>query len=254
MTESAAGFGGKVAFITGGAIGFGRAFARALGQRGAAVVLGDVDAPAAERTAAELRADGIRSLAVSCDVGDQATVDQAVTAASREFGGIDLLINNAGRHLKKYNQPFSSLTIDEIRGVFDVNVMGIIYCSLACRNSMRERGGGCIINMASAAAYMVTTPYAVTKLAVRGLTIAFANEFAADQIRVNAIAPGLTTTESTLAEFSDEHFEAVTQRQLVHRRGSMDDVVQTMLFLSSEQGSFITGETVRVTGGVGLSI
>jgi 3-oxoacyl-[acyl-carrier protein] reductase len=157
--------------------------------------------------------------------------------------------------LKKYNQPFSTLTREEIRGLFDVNVLGVINCSLACRESMRQRGGGVIVNVASAAAFSVTTPYGATKLAVRGLTMIFAKEFAGDNIRVNAIAPGLIGTENAKAEFTDEEFEsAVTNRQLIKRRGTMDDVARVVVFLCSDDSAFITGETTRVTGGGYLSV
>jgi 3-oxoacyl-[acyl-carrier protein] reductase len=169
--------------------------------------------------------------------------------------GVDILINNAARHLKKYNQPFSSLTHQEIRSLFDVNLMGIINCSLACKPSMSDRGGGAIVNMSSAGGYMSSTPYGVTKLAVRGLTIAFATEFSSAGIRVNAIAPTIIPTDGVLSEYSDmEIDQLVNRRQLVRRRGQLADVTSTMLFLCSEDASFITGETIRVTGGASLSI
>jgi NAD(P)-dependent dehydrogenase (short-subunit alcohol dehydrogenase family) len=244
-----------VAFITGGATGFGRAFAQALSSAGAAVALADIDLEAATATAAALDSAGRRALAVPCDVADEAAVERAVADVVDQLGGIDVLINNAARHLKKYNQPFSSLTHDEIRGLFDVNVMGVINCSLACRNSMKSRGNGAIVNMSSAGGYVSSTPYAVTKLTVRGLTMAFANEFAADGIRVNAIAPTLVGTDSARAEYSEEEFErSVATRQLVKRPGSLEDITQTMMFLCSDEASFITGETIRVTGGAALAI
>jgi NAD(P)-dependent dehydrogenase (short-subunit alcohol dehydrogenase family) len=188
-------------------------------------------------------------------VADENSVAEAVDRVIGQVGGIDVLVNNAARHLKKYNQGFSKLTHQEIRGLFDVNLLGIVNCSLACQTSMRERGGGAIVNMSSLAGYTAASAYGVTKLAVRGLTIAFAHDFAGDKIRVNAVAPTLTPTESALAEFSDEHFEkSVAERQLIQRRATMDDVVNTMLYLCSEEASFITGETIRVTGGGGMSI
>jgi NAD(P)-dependent dehydrogenase (short-subunit alcohol dehydrogenase family) len=147
------------------------------------------------------------------------------------------------------------LTNEEIRGLFDVNVMGVINCSLACRAALSRPSHGVIVNMSSAGGFLASTPYSVTKLTVRGLTVAFANEFAGDGIRVNAVAPTLIGTESALAEYSDDEFDrSVATRQLVRRRGTLDDVTQTMLFLCSEQASFITGETIRVTGGAALAI
>ncbi|MFI5047964.1 MAG: SDR family NAD(P)-dependent oxidoreductase [Acidimicrobiia bacterium] len=248
-------FAGRVALITGGATGLGRAFADALIDDGAVVALADIDAGAAEEAAAQLDGRDAVASAVACDVADERSVQRAVDEVVERHGGVDILVNNAARHLKKYNQPFSTLTNDEIRGLFDVNVMGIIHCSLACRSSMADRGGGAIVNISSAAGYVATTPYGVTKLAVRGLTIAFATELADDRIRVNAVAPTVTPTESVLAEYSAAELErSVATRQLVRRTATADDVARTVLFLCSDEAGFITGETIRVTGGAALSI
>ncbi|MBO0731130.1 MAG: SDR family NAD(P)-dependent oxidoreductase, partial [Acidimicrobiaceae bacterium] len=178
-------FAGKVAFITGGATGLGAAFAHALSQEGAAVALADIDQAHAERTAAKLTSPSTPVVALGCDVADEHSVQRAVDACTQQLGGVDLLINNAARHLKKYSRSFSSLTHDEIRGLFDVNVMGIVNCCLACRPAMSERGNGAIVNMASSAGYTANGPYGVSKVAVRGLTVAFARELAPDGIRVN---------------------------------------------------------------------
>jgi 3-oxoacyl-[acyl-carrier protein] reductase len=248
-------FAGRVAFITGGAIGFGRAFARQLVAEGAAVVLADVDLPAAELTAAELVESGGRALAIACDVADDAQVDSAVQAAVATFGGVDILINNAGKHLLKYNQPFSVLPRFEVRALFDVNVIGVVNCTVACQPTMRERGGGVVLNISSIAGYMVSSPYGVSKLAVRGLTMAFAQELSPDRIRVNAIAPGLMATENALADLPQEMVDRfVNDLQLVKRTGSMDDVVNTAMFLCSDAAAFITGETIKVSGGYPLGI
>jgi NAD(P)-dependent dehydrogenase (short-subunit alcohol dehydrogenase family) len=248
-------FEGKVAFITGGAIGFGRAFARALTAEGAAVVLADIDLDGAERTADELRSGGARAIAVRCDVADEAAVDAAVAASIDAFGGIDICINNAGLHLLKYNQPFSVLPRRDLRALFDVNVVGVVNCTVACRDSMRSRGGGAVVNISSIAGYLSGTPYGVSKLAVRGLTIAFAQEFAADNIRVNAIAPGLMATENALDGLPTEMIDDFVQnRQLVHRLGTMDDIVNAMLHLCSAEASFVTGETIKIAGGYPLQM
>jgi 3-oxoacyl-[acyl-carrier protein] reductase len=245
----------RVAFITGGAVGFGRAFATALVADGAAVVLADVDLEAAQATAKELAASGGRALAVRCDVADEQAVDAAVAAAIDAFGGVDILINNAGKHLLKYNQPFTVLARAEVRALFDVNVIGVVNCSVACRESMAARGGGSIVNISSMAGHLASSPYGVSKLAVRGLTVAFATEFAPDRIRVNAISPGLMATENAMAELPDELVASmINERQLIHRQGTMDDIVDAMTFLCSSKSSFITGETLRVTGGTPLYV
>jgi NAD(P)-dependent dehydrogenase (short-subunit alcohol dehydrogenase family) len=246
-------FDGKVAFITGGGVGFGRAFARALAAEGASIVIAEIDGVAGETLAKELEADGRHAMSVVCDVADEQQVQAAVDATVARFGGIDILINNAGKHLMKYNQPFSVLERDELRSLFDVNVIGVVNCSVSARASMAARGGGVILNISSMASYLSATPYAVSKLAVRGLTIAFAAEFAGDHIRVNAIAPGLMATENAIADLPQSIVDdIVNEKQMIHRLGTMDDIVQAMLYLCSDESSFVTGETLRVTGGTPL--
>jgi 3-oxoacyl-[acyl-carrier protein] reductase len=244
-------FSNKVAFITGGATGMGRAFATGLCNEGAQVVLADIDIEAASCTAEDL---GPSALAIGCDVADRQSVDRAFAETIERWGGVDILINNAARHHKKYAQTFSSLSTEEIEGLFDVNVLGVVNCSLASCASMRERGGGAIVNIASSAAYTVGTPYGVTKLAVRGLTITFAKEFGSQNIRVNAIAPGMVSTESSLDEYTAEELAAVRSAQVLKRAIAMDDVAGVALFLCSEESALVTGETIRVTGGGWLSI
>jgi 3-oxoacyl-[acyl-carrier protein] reductase len=245
-------FDSKVAFITGGGVGFGRAFARALAAEGATIVIADIDGDAGAALAHELETGGTPALAVVCDVADEHQVQAGIDATVARFGGVDILVNNAGKHLTKYNQPFSVLERDELRALFDVNVIGVVNCSVSARPSMAARGGGVILNISSMAAYMNTTPYAVSKLAVRGLTIAFATEFAGDRIRVNAIAPGLMATENAMDDLPATLVdEFVNDRQLVHRLGQMDDIVQAMLYLCSDESSFVTGET-KVSGGLPL--
>jgi 3-oxoacyl-[acyl-carrier protein] reductase len=248
-------FDGRVAFITGGAIGFGRAFGRALASEGASVAVADIDLDAARVTAAALSATGSKAMAVRCDVADDAQVVAAVKAVSEELGPVAVLINNAGKHLTRYNRPFSVMPRDDLRELFDVNVIGVVNCTVACREPMRSVGGGVVLNIASIAGHVSTTPYGVSKLAVRGLTIAFASELAPDNIRVNAIAPGLMATENALVDLPQSMVdEFVGERQLVHRLGLMEDIVQAMLYLCSDQASFVTGQTLDVSGGFPLYI
>jgi NAD(P)-dependent dehydrogenase (short-subunit alcohol dehydrogenase family) len=248
-------FEGKVAFITGGGVGFGRAFARALAAEGASIVVADIDGDAGTALARDLEDAGTPALAVVCDVADEHQVQAGIDATVERFGGVDILINNAGKHLTKYNQPFSVLERDELRALFDVNVIGVVNCSVAARPSMAARGGGVIVNISSMAAYLNVTPYSVSKLAVRGLTIAFATEFADDHIRVNGIAPGLMATENAMDDLPSALVdEFVNDRQLIHRLGVMGDIVQAMVFLCSDESSFVTGETLKVTGGFPLHL
>jgi NAD(P)-dependent dehydrogenase (short-subunit alcohol dehydrogenase family) len=251
---------GRVAFITGGAVGIGREFARALVDAGAAVAIADIDADAGERTAAALRADGGTAIAVACDVGDEARVDSAVDEAVRELGGIDILVNNAALHFARWSRPVTELPGDMWRQLLETNVIGIVNCARCCRPQMRARGGGVVLNMSSVAGFMplpdfgFTSSYAVTKLAVRGLTVALAAELADDGIRVVGLAPGGTSSEAAGTDLQPGHLERLVEHQLIRRQGTMSDLVGPMLFLCSDAAAMVTGETMVVGGGFPLRL
>jgi NAD(P)-dependent dehydrogenase (short-subunit alcohol dehydrogenase family) len=247
-------FSGKVVFVTGAGMGFGRAFSEAFAEAGAVIAVTDINVDAARETAETVKSAGGRAIALRCDVSDEPEVKSAVLEVERKFGGVDILINNAGLHLTKYNQPFGQLGTPEIRNLMNVNVMGVIFCSLACRDSMGRRGNGSIVNIASIAGHLTPTPYGVSKLAVRGLTIAFANEFKEQAIRVNAISPGIMLTEAAAADLPEALLEKYRGLQQVKRHGSVDDVTSAAMFLCSPAASFITGETLMVSGGYPLQI
>ena len=244
---------GKVAFITGGGRGFGRAFGAALSARGAHVVLADIDGAAAEAAAAELTAAGGSVTGVACDVADEVAVEAAMDEVAARHGGLDILVNNAGLHAA-YNRPFTELGLAKVRRVLDVNVMGVVICSLAAQRAMRGRTGAAIVNISSSAAYANRSIYGVSKLAVRGLTVSFAREFAADGIRVNAIAPGLIFTDTVRAQLPEAEAKRVLGEQILQREGEERDIVEALLYLVSSKASFVTGETLRVTGGFALSV
>ncbi|MFJ3895272.1 SDR family NAD(P)-dependent oxidoreductase [Streptomyces sp. NPDC090083] len=244
---------GRVAFITGGGRGFGRAFGAALSARGAHVVLADIDGAAAEAAAAELTAAGGSVTGVTCDVADETAVQAVVDEVAERHGGLDILVNNAGLHAA-YNKPFAELGLTKVRRVLDVNVMGVVICSLAAQRAMRGRPGAAVVNISSSAAYANRSVYGVSKLAVRGLTVSFAREFAADGIRVNAIAPGLILTDTVRADLNEAEAKRVLGEQILQREGEEGDIVEALLYLVSSRSSFVTGETLRVTGGFALSV
>jgi NAD(P)-dependent dehydrogenase (short-subunit alcohol dehydrogenase family) len=245
---------GRVAVITGGARGFGKAFGVALAERGAQVVLMDIDAAAAEAAAAELRGADLKASALTCNVADDAQTSAAMASVAEEHGGIDILINNAGLHSDAYSKPMGELGMAGLRRLFDVNVMGVMGCALAARPAMAGRRNASIINISSSAGYGPDRAFGVSKLAVRGLTVAFAREFAEDGIRVNAVAPGLVGTDTIRKELSEDIVKAVMRQQLIPRWGEETDIVEGMLFLVSDKASFMTGETLRISGGFALSV
>ena len=245
-------FAGRVAVITGAGAGLGAAFARALCDAGAACALLDIDRVAAERVAEALAAAGKQALALPCDVADEHQVQEAIAAVVARFGGVDILINNAGLHSARYNQPFGQLGLERVRRLFDVNLMGPVISSLACQPFLGKNRGS-IINISSSAADLLSNAYGVSKYAVRGLTAAMATEFAGDRIRINGISPGLIGTETNRTELPQETFDRfVNELQLIHELGQESDIVEMMLFLCSTQARLITGETFRVTGGYPL--
>jgi 3-oxoacyl-[acyl-carrier protein] reductase len=247
-------FQGKVALVTGGGRGFGKAFGTALAARGAHVVLADIDGSAAALAAAEIADKGGSAAGAVCDVADEAGVAAVVSQVAAEYGGIDILVNNAGLHSAAYNKPSAEIGIPSLRRLFDVNVMGVYICSLAARPVMTGRPGASIVNISSSAAYANRAAYGVSKLAVRGVTVQLAREFAADGIRVNAIAPGLIFTDTVRAELAPDEVARVMGQQILEREGEERDIVDALLFLVSPQASFVTGETLRVTGGFALSV
>ena len=187
-------------------------------------------------------------------MADEAGVAAMFGEVAAEHGGIDILVNNAGLHSAAYNKPSADIGIAGLRRLFDVNVIGVYICSLAARPAMSGRHGAAVVNISSSAAYANRAAYGVSKLAVRGVTAQLAREFAADGIRVNAIAPGLIFTDTIRAELPRDEAARVMGQQILPREGEERDIVDALLFLVSPAASFVTGETLRVTGGFALSV
>jgi NAD(P)-dependent dehydrogenase (short-subunit alcohol dehydrogenase family) len=248
-------FDGSVVVITGGGAGIGRTYAQRFVAEGAAVVIADRDEAAAQRVVAELAPEG-RALAVTMDVTDVDAVARMAERAVDELGGIDILINNAGIHLDHAQLPFTLEAVPKWRAVLEVNVIGALTCSAACRPAMAARGGGAVVNMSSMAAYGGTGAYGVSKLALNSLTVSLAADFAADGVRVNGIAPGLVDSEAAVEWWNDPAragMEGIDQlligQQMIKRQGTMHDLADMCLFLCSDAASFVTGQTILVDGG-----
>ncbi len=245
---------GKTAVITGAGGGVGRASARRFGREGAAVVCVDVADEANEETAELVRSDGGRALARHADVTDASEVEAVVARAESEFGGLDIMFNNAGVMLDGDHDAVS--TPDEIIDrTLAINVKGVI---LGCRYAipaLRRRGGGAIINTASFVASVgAATPqiaYTASKGAVLSLTRELAVVHAREAIRVNAVSPGPLRTE-LLMSFLDT--DAKKHRRLVHvpmgRFGESEEIANAALFLASDEASYVTGANLNVDGGL----
>jgi 3-oxoacyl-[acyl-carrier protein] reductase len=245
---------GRTAVITGGGRGFGKAFGVALATEGAHAVLVDIDGAAAESAAAEITAAGGSAQGLAGDVTDEARLGAVMAEAAHAHGGIDLLVNNAGLHSHEYSQPITAMGLAKVRRLFEVNVLGVVACTLAAWPQMKGRAGANIVNISSSAAHMHGSAYGDSKLAVAGLTITFARELAPDGIRVNAISPGLMLTETIAAELPPEIKARVKAMQMLELDGAERHIVDALLFLAGPRAEFVTGETLRVTGGMAAGV
>ncbi|HZO52400.1 MAG TPA: SDR family oxidoreductase [Bryobacteraceae bacterium] len=252
--ESIAARAGTTAVITGGGRGFGKAFGHALAAEGAHAVLVDIDGAQAEAAAADIRAKGGAATGLAGDVANEARMSEVMAHAAAINGGIDILINNAGLHSADYGQPILTLGVAKIRRLFDVNVMGVIVCTVAAAPHMKGRAGASIINISSSAAHLGGSVYGDSKLAVAGLTITFARELGANGIRVNAISPGLMLTDTIAAELPPATKARIKAMQFLQDDGKEEHIVDAMMYLTSQRAKFITGETLRVTGGMAAGI
>ncbi|MEJ5975672.1 SDR family oxidoreductase [Novosphingobium sp. PS1R-30] len=252
-------YSNRVAVVTGGGRGFGKAFGMALAARGAHAVLVDIDGTVAEEAAADIRASGGQATGFGGDVTDEARMAEimkqaAALGAKNGNPGIDILINNAGLHSDEYGQPIFKMGLAKVKRLFDVNVIGVVTCTIAAAEYMRGRAGASMVNIASSAGHMGGSAYGDTKLAVSGLTITFARELGPDGVRVNAISPGLMLTETIAAELPPETKARVKAMQMIGDDGKEEHIVDAMLFLTSPQASFVTGEVLRVTGGMAAGV
>jgi NAD(P)-dependent dehydrogenase (short-subunit alcohol dehydrogenase family) len=244
-------FTGRVAIVTGGAQGIGRAYAEAFAAEGASVVVADIEGGAALAAAGEIEASGAApagALGVAADVADEDSVRAMVDACVKRFGGVDILVNNAGLHMGKYNLC-STLPAEDWRRLLDVNLLGPMLCARYCRESMAARGGGVILNQSSSAAYLGVGAYGISKLALNGLTMSLAAEFAPDHIRVVGIAPGMVASDAVIERLEPENKELVLSGQLIKRFANVEDLLGMVLTLCSADSSFVTGQTFLVDGG-----
>ena len=243
---------GKAALISGAAsprgIGFGTA--RLFAGHGARVAILDLDEAASREAAARLPGDG--HLGLACDVTDRDACRAAVAEAARQFGAIDILINNAG-----ITQPIKFLDIapENYDAVLDVSLRGMLYLSQAAIPSMRAAGGGAIVNMSSVSAQrgggIFGGPhYSAAKAGMLGLAKAMAREFGPDRIRVNCITPGLINTDITGDKLLPAMRTEILKGIPLGRLGEATDIAGACLFLASNLSSYITGATLDVNGGM----
>jgi NAD(P)-dependent dehydrogenase (short-subunit alcohol dehydrogenase family) len=237
--------------VTGAGGGLGRVFCAALSGAGAHVVAADVDLGAATRSAEAARGVGAEAIAVEVDVSDPASTARMAESAARRFGGIDVLVNNAAIFGDLKRLPFEGIDPDDWDRVMAVNAKGPWLCTAAVAPQMRRRGGGSVVNIASATFFSgspLLAHYVASKGAVIALTRSLARELGEHRIRVNAVAPGFTMTEASRHVFPDAENYA-WQKGALARPEQPEDVAGAVVFLASDASAFITGQCLVVDGG-----
>jgi NAD(P)-dependent dehydrogenase (short-subunit alcohol dehydrogenase family) len=254
---------GKVAIVTGGGRGIGREIALLFSKEGAAIVAAGSTPDAIEEVASEIRKGGGRALAVLTDVADEPGVERLISSTLNEFGYIDILINNAG--IMGPTAPVWKVSREEWDTTLAVNLTGAFLCARHALPSMMERRSGRVINITSIAGlkgYPLRSPYAASKWGMIGLTRTLAGEVGQYGITVNAIAPGpvrgprIDRVIRHRAAQKGLSFEQVEREYIepiaLRRMAEESDVAAMALFLSSEEGRNITGETINISGGYNL--
>jgi len=243
---------GKVAIITGGGSGIGRATAIRFALEGARVVVADIDDDGSEGTRSAIEAADGECNVVHTDVTQPESVEQLVTSALDRFGRLDVLHNNAGGSTAE-DGPVTEVSLDEWWRTIRVDLFGTF---LGCRfavPALAASGGGSIINMASVAALIGLRgrdAYSAAKGGIMSLTRSVASNFANVNVRVNAIAPGFVATERVLAIVGDEGTDAFARERGVPQLGTPEDIASACVFLASDESRFLTGQLISLDGGL----
>ncbi|MCA9888476.1 MAG: 3-oxoacyl-[acyl-carrier-protein] reductase [Anaerolineae bacterium] len=243
-------FEGKIAIVTGGSRGIGRAIALELGKHGATVVVNyNQSADAAEAVIAEIKAAGGDGMPFQCDVSDADQVTEMFKQVTKTYGQLDILVNNAG---VTRDNVIMMLKPDDFDKVIDTNLRSAWLCSKAASRTMMKQRSGRIINISSVVGIAGNggqTNYAASKAGLIGLTKALAKEIAPRGVTVNAVAPGFIGTDMT-SELSDEIKETAISHIPLGRMGLPEDVAKAVAFLASDDAAYITGQVLVVDGGM----
>lgn len=239
----------KAAIVTGGTRGIGLAVVKAYLQQGAKVALFGSRQETVDKALAELREENADYpvMGLAPDLSDYASVEKAVKQVAEHFGRLDILVNNAGISARESVYDYKP---EDFEKIMNLNVRAVFHCSKAAAPYMREQKGGCIINTSSMVSIYGQPSgcgYPASKFAVNGLTKSLARELAKDQIRVNAVAPGVTRTDM-VAALPEEMIARVSAGIPLGRVGEPEEVANVFLFLASSLASYVTGAVVSVDG------
>lgn len=239
----------KIALVTGASKGIGAGIAKALGKAGASVIVNYASGKEdAAKVVGEIVSHGGQAFAIQADMSKSADVSRLFEEAKLKFGPVDILVNNAGLAVF---EMIDDLTEDAFHQQFNLNVLGYLLASQAAVKQMKN--GGSIINISSILStdpYLASSVYAATKGAVDTITLALARELGPRKIRVNSILPGHTNTPATAGNFEGELGEKLIAGTPLGRFGEPEDIAPLAVFLGSEDSHWITGESIRASGGV----
>ena len=243
---------GRVAIVTGASSGLGVAFAQALAEAGADIVLAARRVDKLDDTAALVRATGRRALPVATDIADPDQCTALVDAAMTEFGRVDVLVNNAGIATA---HPATRETPDQFRSVLDINLSGSYWTAQACGKVMQP--GSSIVNISSilglTTAGLPQAAYSASKAAIIGLTRDLAQQWGTRKgIRVNALAPGFFASEMT-DQYHDGYLDSLASRMVLGRTGDATELAATLIWLASDAAGYVTGQTLAVDGGMTIT-
>ncbi|MFC7154958.1 SDR family NAD(P)-dependent oxidoreductase [Halomarina halobia] len=240
---------GRTVVITGSSQGIGRVTAERFAEDGANVVVSSRSQEKVDEVAAGIRESGAPGdvLAVECDVRDRPSVEALVEATVEEFGGVDVLVNNAGA---SFMAGFADISENGWKTIVDINLHGTFHCSQVAGAHMREHGGGSIVNLASVAGtdgspYM--SHYGAAKAGVVNLTTTLAYEWAGDNVRVNCIAPGFVATPGVASQMGVTADE-IDRSDVKRRIGLSEEIADVVQFLASDASSYVVGETIVARG------
>ena len=240
---------GRVAVVTGGSRGIGRAVAEAFAAQGASVVVASRKAEACDGAVAAIRAVGGEALAVPTHVGNLDDLQRLADSAAGEYGGIDILVNNAANPVA---QPIGEITAEAFAKSFEVNVRGPLFLFQACLPHLLASDHASVVNVISAGAFLSTpgvSMYGAGKAALLSFTRSMAAEYAARGIRINALAPGATDT-TMVRNIGPEASASMARASHLKRLADPDEMVGAVLYMASDAGSFMTGQCLTVDGGM----